>query len=782
MAQLSEIVGKENIQQFIELDKLITRVDENLRALNETIKANNGQLNKSEQSYKELTTAKKTTVRVTEDLTEEEKQLEKIDKRLKASTDKLVRAKLEATKASKEQKERIQDELIQQDKQVGTLTRLTAENKRLIRERNKLNLETKEGQNRLREINTQLDKNNAAIKKNSSALEKQKINIGNYKSALGGLRLAYVAVAAAIVGVIRQIGKLVEKADIQLKAEAKLLTALKGREDVQKRLMAQASQLQGITLFGDEETINAQAYLAAMGLNESAIKRLIPLVQDLATKNGTDLKTAADLVAKSVGSSTNALSRYGIQIEGEVGSVNRLESAIDGLNAQVGGQAEAAAKAGAGAATQFSNAWGDVQEQLGTKLLPTLTKLFNKMTNSLKSAKQIREEVYQSSLARQELLDVSQFKQYVNTLRERGVEEKNLLKLSERFLRVDRERLEVETDPRQVQIYEDRIRAVEEYATIATEGLNFVYKSEEEMSRESLRVIEDIARQKAITKVQVEQEITKTTLDNIQQRTDAEIESVDIIIAEQERLRAQRLEDAEEGLIAASYYANEIEKINNQFFEGQSIKLKNQKEYELQLAGDNQDKIAAINEKYAQKEAELRKKQAIQNKAFAVFQATIDFARALIAALTVPPPASIVLYAITAALAGAQLAAVLATPVPEFYKGTESAPGGLISVGERGRELIQTREGKVLMANEPMITAGLRGARIFSNPETEAILRYQKSGHDSNDLRLALEKNNKDLIKAIRNKREIRIERGQRVIGDRQGDYFKNYISRKIIR
>ena len=131
--------------------------------------------------------------------------------------------------------------------------------------------------------------------------------------------------------------------DEQAKAETKLLTALKGREDVQKRLINQAKELQKVTLFGDEATIAAQSMLAMMGLTEEEVIKLIPLIQDFATAKGMDLVTAADLVAKSMGSSTNALSRYGIEITGAVGSSERLNTAVDQLTEKFEGQAEAAA-------------------------------------------------------------------------------------------------------------------------------------------------------------------------------------------------------------------------------------------------------------------------------------------------------------------------------------------------------------------------------------------------------------------------------------------------------
>ena len=180
------------------------------------------------------------------------------------------------------------------------------------------------------------------------------------------------AKAAAGLYVLNQVGRsvisLVEAYDKQIKAETKLLTALKGRKDIQQRLIKQAQELQRVTLYGDEQTIEAQAFLATLIKDEEAIMKLTPLVQDLATKMGGDLRTAADLVAKSVGSSTNALSRYGIVIEGAAGSAERVESAVKALNEQVGGQARAAAEVGAASAQQLSNSWGDFKEEIGSFL------------------------------------------------------------------------------------------------------------------------------------------------------------------------------------------------------------------------------------------------------------------------------------------------------------------------------------------------------------------------------------------------------------------------------
>ncbi len=168
-----------------------------------------------------------------------------------------------------------------------------------------------------------------------------------------------------------------EAYNVQAQAEAKLNTALGDNEAAFKRLTKLAGELQKQTVFGDEKTIEAMSFLAQLRMTESEITKLIPLIQDFATAQNMDLGQAAKLVAKSVGSSTNAMSRYGIEIEGVAGSTERAESMAKALNDMVGGQAAAAAQTGTASAQQLANAWGDFAEIIGQKAAPA-TNSFNK--------------------------------------------------------------------------------------------------------------------------------------------------------------------------------------------------------------------------------------------------------------------------------------------------------------------------------------------------------------------------------------------------------------------
>ena len=185
----------------------------------------------------------------------------------------------------------------------------------------------------------------------------------------------------ASFGVTLLAGSIVRLAKLsgeQRLAEKKLSTALGGTSQA---LLDQASALQQLTGFGDENIITAQSALAAYIEEEESIKRATKATLDFASAKGMDLAAAADLVGKTVGSSTNALSRYGIEVQGVVGSAERLDSALSGLNAKFGGQSEARLDTFIGQLELAGGNLGDVGEDIGAELVPQLTealKSFNK--------------------------------------------------------------------------------------------------------------------------------------------------------------------------------------------------------------------------------------------------------------------------------------------------------------------------------------------------------------------------------------------------------------------
>lgn len=205
--------------------------------------------------------------------------------------------------------------------------------------------------------------------------EKGMKSIGSAALKVGGAFFAARGVISGISSVIRLAGE-------QEKAEKSLEVAL-GRTS--KTLLDQASALQKVTTFGDEAIIGVQASIGAFIDSEEAISKATEATLDIAVAMGMDLKSAGDLVAKTLGSSTNAMSRYGIEVTGAVGSTERLESLTKNVANLFGGQAKAQAETMAGSLQQAENAAGDLAEAIGAKLSPFIKVIAEDFTTASES-------------------------------------------------------------------------------------------------------------------------------------------------------------------------------------------------------------------------------------------------------------------------------------------------------------------------------------------------------------------------------------------------------------
>jgi hypothetical protein len=101
---------------------------------------------------------------------------------------------------------------------------------------------------------------------------------------------------------------------------------------------------------------------------------------------GMDLTNAAQLVGKTLGSSTNALSRYGIVIDATAPKQEKLEQLTAALSGKFGGLSEEMANTASGGLTQLSNAFGDLQEALGEQLLSNMDGIVGRLTDFITTA------------------------------------------------------------------------------------------------------------------------------------------------------------------------------------------------------------------------------------------------------------------------------------------------------------------------------------------------------------------------------------------------------------
>ena len=214
---------------------------------------------------------------------------------------------------------------------------------------------------------------NLNIKVRTKGAKKAKRDLKGVEGGMVALGKAAAVVGAAFFGakkIVAGFKKLIELAGEQELAEKKLEASL-GR--VSQALLKQASALQKVSMFGDEAIIEAQALIAAFVDDEEAIKKATQATLDLAAAKGMDLTAAADLVSKTLGSSTNAMSRYGIEVNGAVGSTERLDSLVGNIADKFGGQAKAQTETMAGAIKQLDMAMGDLGEDIGEVFIKPVT-------------------------------------------------------------------------------------------------------------------------------------------------------------------------------------------------------------------------------------------------------------------------------------------------------------------------------------------------------------------------------------------------------------------------
>lgn len=241
-----------------------------------------------------------------------------------------------------------------------------------------------------------------------------------------GLGVGAVAGTAITFGL-----KAVRAWDEQAQAIAQVEAGLKSTNNAagltSKQLQRMASDLQSNSIFGDETILrDATANLLTFtNIAGDQFARTQQSVLDLATRMGTDLKSAAIQLGKALNdpvANLSALSRSGIQFSDaqktlikSLWETNQQAEAqkviLEELENQFGGSAKAAADAGLGGFKQLSNTFGDLTEQIGKSLMPYLNKLEKVLRDVTAGIEEARKQsdltgrVWSESMGADELLD-----------------------------------------------------------------------------------------------------------------------------------------------------------------------------------------------------------------------------------------------------------------------------------------------------------------------------------------------------------------------------------------
>lgn len=143
------------------------------------------------------------------------------------------------------------------------------------------------------------------------------------------------------------------------------------------------TELQKKTIYDDDVIAGAQSILASFGLTEKQIRTLTPLMLDFASRTGKDLPTAAQDLGKAIELGVGrSLKNVGIDFVATGSQAGNFDTIMGDLRSKVGGFAENEGKTASGQLQIMQNQFGELEEKVGSKLLPTLLRLTDWINNS----------------------------------------------------------------------------------------------------------------------------------------------------------------------------------------------------------------------------------------------------------------------------------------------------------------------------------------------------------------------------------------------------------------
>jgi len=144
-----------------------------------------------------------------------------------------------------------------------------------------------------------------------------------------------------------------------------------------------AEEIEAKTGIDGESISMGQAQAQALMGQEKITRELTQAVVDFATAQKMDVEQAFNLVGKSIGTSTNALSRYGVEIDSNATAQQKNAAIIQALSSKYHGQAEAAT-AGAGSIKLLTAQFENFQKAIGSRFSPMVEAASRALSGMLK--------------------------------------------------------------------------------------------------------------------------------------------------------------------------------------------------------------------------------------------------------------------------------------------------------------------------------------------------------------------------------------------------------------
>ena len=237
--------------------------------------------------------------------------------------------------------------------------------------------------------------------KNTKAMDKHLQKASNKVKAFGNATKESMKTAAkytaigfgaltAATGVF--LKQSIDAAKEKLKADKLLEANLKRTNnysiDKINSLKDEAGALQDLGVIGDDVIVAGAGQLAMYKLSHDQIKKTMPILGDMVAKekgfNATqeDSIAMADAIGKAVSGKTKGLLKYGVELTAAEEKVfktmkaeKRLDFIVKKVNKSIGGTNKALRETDEGKIVSAQGAFGDMQAEVGKKLMPYLGKL-----------------------------------------------------------------------------------------------------------------------------------------------------------------------------------------------------------------------------------------------------------------------------------------------------------------------------------------------------------------------------------------------------------------------
>lgn len=190
-----------------------------------------------------------------------------------------------------------------------------------------------------------------------------------------------VAAAVGTAAIIRFGKESVNAAMSDAAAQVELQRQLKASTNASAAQIAQVEQFikttQNATGVLDDQLRPAFSTLTRFTKNQTKSQELLNIALDVSTATGKPLEAVSLAIAKAYGGSTVALSKLGIQTKDAAGKALAFDEIQRQLVTTFGGATQEAAQTTAGKMKIAQASFRDMQEEIGTALIPALTAMMD---------------------------------------------------------------------------------------------------------------------------------------------------------------------------------------------------------------------------------------------------------------------------------------------------------------------------------------------------------------------------------------------------------------------